>query len=110
MRTITLSSGSITTQAVISVTDVDARALRAPNGMSKPSASAPPRAEMLVSSDRRLIGAAEVIGSHSHAGGGVDRRPDALVGAATADIGDGGVDLRVARLRRIPEQGRHRHD
>src|SRR5262245_9378737 len=40
----------------------------------------------------------------------MDRGADALVGAATADIGDRGVDLGVGRFRAAREQGRHRHD
>src|SRR5262249_61135269 len=42
--------------------------------------------------------------------GGVDRRGDALIAPAPADIGDGGVSLRVAGARLALEKGGHRHD
>src|SRR4029077_15338129 len=39
-----------------------------------------------------------------------DRRADALIGPATADVGDGGFDIGVGRLRVVPQQRRDRHD
>src|SRR5437660_5427207 len=44
-------------------------------------------------------------------GGTMDRGADALVGATAADIaGHGGVDIVIARLRGVLQQGRGRHD
>src|SRR5262245_15639181 len=48
--------------------------------------------------------------AHALAGGGGNGGADALVGAATANIGDGGVDLLLARAWLVLEQRRHRHD
>src|ERR1700721_2059285 len=42
--------------------------------------------------------------------GGVYRLAHLLEGAATADVGDGIVDVLVGRLRLVLEQRRHRHD
>src|SRR5712691_10234510 len=41
---------------------------------------------------------------------GVDRRAHLLEGAATADVGDVGVDVGIGRFRLVLEQRRHRHD
>src|SRR5262249_10786402 len=41
---------------------------------------------------------------------GVDRRAHLLEGAATADIGDGRVDVGIGGLGLVLEQRRHRHD
>src|ERR1700722_17810008 len=43
-------------------------------------------------------------------GRGVDRGADALIAAATANIGDRRIDLGVGRLGVLLEQGRDRHD
>src|SRR5438874_2247610 len=43
-------------------------------------------------------------------GGGVDRFAHLLIGAAATDIGDGAVDIGVARLWPILEEGGDRHD
>jgi hypothetical protein len=53
-RMITVSSGRITIQAVISGASPPARAGSVPNGISKPSASAPPAADTLARKERRL--------------------------------------------------------
>src|SRR5205807_7735137 len=42
--------------------------------------------------------------------GGVDRLADLLEGPASADIGDGLVDVLVGRLRLLLEKGRDCHD
>src|SRR5439155_23661481 len=44
------------------------------------------------------------------AGGHVHRRPDPLIGAATADVRHRVVDLLVGRLRLLPQQRRRGHD
>src|SRR5260370_31081640 len=46
----------------------------------------------------------------SNVRGSVDCRAHLLEGAAAADIGDGLVDVLIARLRLFLEQGRDRHD
>ena len=61
-RMITVSSGSITIQAVISLAGVAAAGEEGPNGMSKPSSSEPPPAATLASKARRSMGAAGFIG------------------------------------------------
>src|SRR5262245_33193751 len=48
--------------------------------------------------------------AYALAGGDVNGGADALVAAATANIGDGGVDLLFARARLVLEQRGHRHD
>src|SRR5579862_7685340 len=48
--------------------------------------------------------------SSSSVRGGVDRLAHLLEGAATADIGDGVVDVLVGRLRLLLQKRRHRHD
>ena len=42
-------------------------------------------------------------------GGGVDRLAHLLIGAAAADVGDGAVDLPVARVRGVLQQRGDRH-
>ena len=61
-RMMTVSSGSITIQAVISRAPVDARVAGGPNGMSKPSASEPPAAATLARKERRLRCATRLMG------------------------------------------------
>src|SRR6478736_5636205 len=48
--------------------------------------------------------------SPSSVRGGVDRLANLLEGSATADIGDGLVDVLVGRLRLLLEKGCNRHD
>src|SRR5262245_59838469 len=94
IRTITVASGSIAIQAVISGAPVSARRFGGPSGISNPRASEPPTAATLARNARRSMGALELM-AVSGARRRMDRGADALVGAATADIGDSGVDLGV---------------
>src|SRR3954447_21937904 len=48
--------------------------------------------------------------AHALAGGGVDRGTDALIAAATANVGDGGIDVGVGRAGIVLEQRGYRHD
>src|SRR5262249_14437427 len=59
-RMVTVSSGSITIQAVISWADGTACTARGPNGISKPRTSEPPTAATLARNDRRGGGGAGV--------------------------------------------------
>src|SRR5262245_53995088 len=111
MRMTTVSSGRITTQALISGEPSAARMTRGPpNGRSRPSASPPPTAAALTTNVRRLIFGMVFMAASLRAGGGVDRRAHLMEGAATADIGDAGVDVGVGGLGLLLEQRRHRHD
>src|SRR5258707_4507242 len=113
MRMTTVSSGRITTQALTSGEPSCARmTCGQTNGRSRPSAKPPPRATALTTKLRRsMFGTWFMAASLSRARrSGVDRRAHLLVGAATADVGDVGVDVGVGRFRLVLEQRRHRHD
>src|ERR1700743_3032090 len=45
-----------------------------------------------------------------HLGGAMDRAAEAFVGAATANVGDAGVDLGVGGVGVVLEERRHGHD
>src|SRR6267154_742380 len=107
-------SGRIATQTVISGEPSAARTMAGPKGGRRsPRASPPPTAALLIRNLRREIlnfGMAVMVGSLRGLGGGVDRFAHLLEGAAAADVGDGGVDVGVARLGVRPQKRRHRHD
>src|SRR5262245_20128009 len=104
---ITVSSGSITIHAVISRAGVEART----GFRTRVPASRRRRRHWPGTSGGRSArrGSLRAHLADAPARGGVDRRADALVGPAPADIGDGGVDLRVARAWLVLEKGGHRH-
>src|SRR5215467_6097330 len=115
MRTTQVSSGLTTTHALISLPALPcATASPIPKGM--PSASPPPAAAEPTMNLRREGFAMFVLmvvspsGFLRHVGGHVHRRPDALVGAATADVGHRLVDIRVSRLGLLREERRRGHD
>src|SRR6266403_3558320 len=111
MRMTTVSSGRITTQALTSGEPSAARTtVGPPKGMSRPSASPVPTAAVPMTKARRLSLGIWFMAASSRVRGGVDGLAHLLEGAATADVGDGLVDVRVGRLRLFLEQGRHRHD
>src|SRR5580704_478414 len=111
MRTTTVSSGRITTQALISGEPSAARTtVGPPKGRSKPRARPAPAAAVPMTKARRLSVGIWFMAAPSNVRGGVDRRAHLLEGAATADIGDGFVDVGVGRLRLVLEQRCHRHD
>src|SRR5438094_7380816 len=111
MRITQVSSGLTTTQAWTSVpasTVALASADPAPNGRRTPSARPPPATAVPTMKLRR-----ERFWFMSRllsAGGHVHRRPDPLIGAATADVRHRVVDLLVGRLRLLPQQRRRGHD
>src|SRR5450755_696965 len=106
----TVSSGRITTQALTSGEPSAARTTVGPKGISRPSARPAPAAAVPITKARRLSLGIWFMVASSSVRGGVDRLAHLLEGAAAADIGDGGVDVLVGRLRLVLEQGRHRHD
>ena len=63
IRITTVSSGRMTTQAVISGEPSAARTTAGPNGMFKPSASPPPTAALLMRNVRRVIFGAWIMAS-----------------------------------------------
>src|ERR1041385_8673187 len=111
MRITTVSSGRITTQALISGEPSAARTTSGPpNGRFMPSASPPPAAAELVTKERReSFGTKFMDSPPSRVRRGVDRRAHFLEGAASTDVGDRIVDVLVGRLRLFIEQCRHRH-
>src|SRR4030088_2040983 len=111
MRITTVSSGLITTQALTSGEPSAARTtVGPPKGMSRPSAKPVPTTALPMTKARRLSLGIWFMAASSRVRGGVDCLAHLLGGAATADIGDGLVDVLVGRLRLFLEQGRHRHD
>src|SRR3981081_3942974 len=114
MRLTTVSSGRITTQALTSGEPSAARTTVGPKGISRPSARPGPTAAVPITKARRLrlvIVSRGIwfMAASSSVRGGVDRLAHLLEGAATADIGDGLVDVLVGRLRLFLAQRRHRH-
>src|SRR6266446_4049574 len=118
-RMTTVSSGSITTQAVISGAPPAARTGCGPNGISNPSASEPPTAATLARTERRSMCAMSFMASAGHAeqsrrSGGLDdrrsrssRRADAVV--LQRDRAEALAGRRVDRVehrrRRHPDRG-----
>src|SRR5947208_16773179 len=100
MRITVVSSGRITTQTLTSGEPSAARTtLGPPKGISRPSARPAPAAAVPRTKLRRLrLGMCFMVGSSS-VRGGVDRLAHLLEGAASADIGDGFVDVLIGRLR-----------
>src|SRR5882757_8634615 len=116
MRMTTVSSGLMTTQALTSGAFSAASAAAMPNGTRKPSDNPPPIAAALARNVRRSNCGDAVMACprsslwRSRLRGGVDRLAHLLVGAAAADVGDGAVDIGVARFRIVLEQRRDGHD
>src|SRR5262245_16229418 len=112
MRTTTVSSGRITTQAFTSGEPSAARTTVGPNGSWKPSASPPPAAATPATKERRFILGLKFMATllGSRVGRGVNGRANLLIGAAPADIGERAIDVRIGRLGLVLEQSCHRHD
>src|SRR5262249_42491756 len=85
---------------------------RSRGGRANARASPPPAAAAPLRKPRRGVSEPSgMVVPSSRSRRAVDRGADALIGAATADIaGHGGVDIGVARLGCLDEQGRGRHD
>src|SRR5436190_19055935 len=113
MRTTTVSSGRMTTQALTSGEPSAARTTFGPNGTLKPSARPPATAAELTMNSRResfLVFSMAFSSSLRRLRGGVDRFAHLLEGAAAADIGDRCIDVRVGRIRLLREERGRRHD
>src|ERR1700759_898082 len=111
-RITTVSSGRITTQALTSGEPSAARTIVGPpKGISKPSARPAPTAAVPITKERRLRGATCLfMSASSSVGDGVDRFAHLLEGAAAVDIGDGLVDVGIARFRLLPQPPPPPHD
>src|SRR5262245_24178954 len=105
MRMITVSSGLMTTQALISGVAACALAARRLIGSkSKPSARPLPAAVAPTTNDLRSIFAMFVMAaSSSRVGSCVDRLAHLLEGAAATDVGDRLADVGVGGLRLLLE-------
>src|ERR1700691_284943 len=99
MRITTVSSGRITTQALTSGEPSAARTTVGPKGISRPMARPAPSVAEPITKARRLRLGIWFMAASSRVRDGVDRLAHLLEGAATADIGDGLVDVRIARFR-----------
>src|SRR4051794_19625649 len=125
MRITTVSSGRITTQALISGASPAAAlpvaggsaASALSNGTRNPSDRPPPIAATEARNERRVRDIVFVavifvaIGPPpSRLRGGVDRLAHLLIGATAADIRDRAVDIGVARVRVFLQQGGDGHD
>src|SRR3954463_13572420 len=111
MRITVVSSGRITTQALTSGEPSAARTtVGPPKGMSRPSVSPAPAAAVPMTKARRFSLMCLFMTSPSGVRSGVNGLANLLEGSASADIGDGLVDVLVGRLRFFLEQGCDRHD
>src|SRR3954471_8326520 len=112
MRITTVSSGRITTQAFSSGEPSAARTTPGPNGRLKPSARPPATAEELTMNWRREILRDSIMARSSgfRFGGGMDGFAYLLEGAAAADVGHRGVDVRIGGIGLRVQQRRARHD
>src|SRR5882724_6305626 len=113
IRITTVSSGRITTQTLTSGEPSAARTtVGPPKGRSRPSERPAPAAAVPITKARRLsLGMTCLfMASPSNVRSGVDCLANLLEGPATADIGNGLVDILIAGLRLFLEQRRNRHD
>src|SRR5712672_2349018 len=111
IRMTTVSSGRITTQALISGEPSAARTtVGPPKGISRPSARPEPTAALPMTKARRFNLGIWFMMASSSVRGGVNGLAHLLEGAATADVGDGFINVLVGRLRLLLEKRRHRHD
>src|SRR4029079_607478 len=112
MRITTVSSGRITTQALTSDDPSAARTtVGPPKGISMPTESpAPATAAVPMTKARRLSVTCLFMTAASRVRCGMNCLADLLEGPASANIGDGLVDIRVGRLRLLLEERCNRHD
>src|SRR3979490_1825880 len=114
MRTTTVSSGRITPQALISGGPSAARTtVGPPKGISSPIESPAPATVAVPMTKARRLSLGEMclfMSAPSSVRGGVDCLANLLEGSASADIGDGVVDILVGRLRFFLEKRCNRHD
>src|SRR3989442_6172831 len=110
-RITTVSSGRMTTQAVISGEPSCARTTLAPNGIFRPRANpAPTAAEPMMKERRATFGVLVIIASPLCLRRGVNGLAHLLKRAAAADVGDSCVDVGIGWLRLVLQERRHRHD
>src|SRR6476646_6602092 len=110
-RITTVSSGLITTQALISGVASAAAAAPVPNGMWKPRERPPTAADEPARKRRRETACIVIVVSPSaDFGGELHRRLDAIVRAAATDVGHHRDDVVLARLRIVAEKRRRGHD
>src|SRR6187549_3469400 len=113
MRITVVSSGRITTQTLTSGEPSAARTtVGPPNGRSRPIARPAPAAAVPITKPRRVsLGMMCLfMVCPLSVRGVVDRLADLLEGPASADIGDGLVDVLVGRFRLLLEKCCDRHD
>src|SRR6185295_7609741 len=113
MRITVVLSGRITTQTLTSGEPSAARTtVGPPKGISRPIARPVPAAAVPITKPRRVsLGMTCLfMASPSSVRSGVDCLADLLEGPASADIGDGLVDVLVGRLRLLLQKGCDRHD
>src|SRR5437763_7684087 len=104
----TLLSGLIRSHALGAKGAAAAAAKRPPAGRWNPMTSPAPAAAVVSRKSRReTLEGALMSGSLR---GPVDRRPDALIRAAAANVGHGGIDVGVGGVRLLGEQRRRGHD
>src|SRR5437879_3623371 len=110
-RTTTVSSGRMTTQALISGEPSWARTTPAPNGIFRPRASPAPTAAVPMTNERRSIfGVLVIMALPLCLRRGVNGLAHLLERAAATDVGDPRVDVGIGRLRLVLEECRHCHD
>src|SRR5436190_23707894 len=103
----TLLSGLIRSHALGAKGATGVGAKRPPAGRWNPMTSPAPAAAVVSRNSRRgTVEGALMSGSLR---GPVDRRPDALIGAAAANVGHGGIDVGVGGVRVVGEQRRGGH-
>src|SRR5947208_11072764 len=113
MRITVVLSGRITTQTLTSGEPSAARTtVGPPKGISRPMARPAPAAAVPITKPRRVsLGMTCLfMVSPSSVRCGVDRLADLLEGPASADIGDGLVDVLVGVLRFFLKTRCNRHD
>src|ERR1700681_3509267 len=108
MRSTTVSSGWITTQAVISDGPPSARTPATLRSGLTPIASPPPTTALEMMNGRREIWGDQSAGLRL--GGHVNGLAHLLEGAAAANIGDRGIDFGVGRPRFPAEERGDGHD
>src|SRR5215813_33201 len=109
-RTTTVSSGRITTQALISGEPSCARTTPAPNGIFRPRVSPAPTAAVPMTNERRSIFGVVIMALPLCLRRGVNGLAHLLERTAAADVRDTRVDVGVGGHRLVLEERRHRHD
>src|SRR5262249_6486657 len=110
-RTTTVSSGRITTQALISGEPSCARTTLVPNGIFRPRVSPAPTAAVPMTNERRSIfGVFVIMAVPLCLRRGVNGFAHLLERAAAADVGDPRVDVGIGRPGLLLQKRRDRHD